>query len=233
MWNTKRNSESCGVPSVILLVLCIMSYQTSAFVVCNRGYPVPNSISISAKFGRIGLRTPLQMSAVAETKYSSGFKNRMRNILLSEKKRPKKQIPKKINGLPSNMNIITTLEEYRDILESNRDKIIVARFFAKWCKACKSIQPSYYRLARTHSDFVFIDVPVTEKNADLHQGLGVPSLPFGHIYHPDKGLVEELKMSKKFFAGFEDALTSYAKDECNVSHRDDHMREKTSKLIDN
>jgi len=134
MWNTKRNSESCGVPSVILLVLCIMSYQTSAFVVCNRGYPVPNSISISAKFGRIGLRTPLQMSAVAETKYSSGFKNRMRNILLSEKKRPKKQIPKKINGLPSNMNIITTLEEYRDILESNRDKIIVARFFAKWCK---------------------------------------------------------------------------------------------------
>jgi len=100
-------------------------------------------------------------------------------------------------------------------------------------QACKSIQPSYYRLARTHSDFVFIDVPVTEKNADLHQGLGVPSLPFGHIYHPDKGLVEELKMSKKFFAGFEDALTSYAKDECNVSHRDDHMREKTSKLIDN
>ena len=40
---------------------------------------------------------------------------------------------------------------------------------------------------------------MTNENANLHQGLEVPSLPYGHIYHPTSGLVEELKISRKYF----------------------------------
>jgi hypothetical protein len=57
-----------------------------------------------------------------------------------------------------------------------------------------------------HKDVVFVDVPVTQENAVIHQGLGVPSLPFGHIYHPQEGLVEELKLTRKDIQEFEDAM---------------------------
>ena len=52
--------------------------------------------------------------------------------------------------------------------------------------------PSYYHLATQQPGALFVDVPVTPANANLHQGLGVPSLPYGHIYQPGLGLVEEL-----------------------------------------
>ena len=57
-----------------------------------------------------------------------------------------------------------------------------------------------------HKDVVFVDVPVTQHNAVIHQGLGVPSLPFGHIYHPQAGLVEELKLTRKDIQDFEEAM---------------------------
>lgn len=66
-------------------------------------------------------------------------------------------------------------------------------------QACKAVQPSFYRMASLYPQITFLDVPVTNENANLHQGLEVPSLPFGHIYYPDAGLVEELKISKKHF----------------------------------
>ena len=67
---------------------------------------------------------------------------------------------------------------------------------------------------------MFVDVPVTPENADLHQGLGVPSLPFGHIYHPTRKLVEELKISKKHFPFFARTLKTYIDGEC-VLHYDE------------
>ena len=61
---------------------------------------------------------------------------------------------------------------------------------------------------------IFVDVPVTPKNTDLHQGLKVPSLPYGHIYHPERGLVQEWKISKKFFPQFKKVVESYALNGC-------------------
>jgi len=51
--------------------------------------------------------------------------------------------------------------------------------------------------------------------------LGVTSLPFGHIYHPTGGLVEETKMSKKHFANFARVLKSYANGLCNVEEHEE------------
>lgn len=67
----------------------------------------------------------------------------------------------------------------------------------------------FYHLANKHSDVVFVDVPVTPENANLHQGLGVQSLPYGHIYDPKNGLVEELSVTKKSMPEFEEKLRSY------------------------
>ena len=83
-------------------------------------------------------------------------------------------------------------------------------------KACKAIRPLFYRLARDLPDVLFVDVPVTEGNANLHQGLGVPSLPFGHIYSPNCGLVEELKITRQHFPMFVRKLQSYVKGYCDL-----------------
>ncbi|EED89478.1 hypothetical protein THAPSDRAFT_263903, partial [Thalassiosira pseudonana CCMP1335] len=98
-----------------------------------------------------------------------------------------------------NLKTVNTLGEYKEALDEERGKIVVVRFFATWCKACKAIQPSFYRMASLYPHIQFLEVPVTNENANLHQGLEVPSLPYGHIYYPGAGLVEELKISKKYF----------------------------------
>ncbi len=52
--------------------------------------------------------------------------------------------------------------------------------------------------------------------AYIHEGLGVPSVPFGHVYHPDVGLVEEKKINKKVFKEFRSAVDSYVRGSCDL-----------------
>lgn len=120
------------------------------------------------------------------------------------------------NRRPSNVIAVNTLEEYKKVVADEKEKLVVVRFYATWCKACKAVGPSFYRLAHIYPDIIFAEVPVTQHNVNLHQGLGVSSLPFGHIYHPTVGLVEELKMSKKFFSNFAKVLQSYAYGSCDL-----------------
>jgi hypothetical protein len=74
----------------------------------------------------------------------------------------------------------------------------------------------FYHVATKYPNVVFVDVPVTNENANLHQGLGVTSLPFAHIYHPSAGLVEERRMTRKFFPEFESSLHSYIIGSCDI-----------------
>lgn len=87
-------------------------------------------------------------------------------------------------------------------------------------QSCRAMAPGFYRMANLYPNVLFIEVPVTTKNADLHQGLEVPSVPFGHIYHPQAGLVEEMKISKKFFSKFEDTAMTYVHGYCDLLNFD-------------
>lgn len=80
-----------------------------------------------------------------------------------------------------------------------------------------AVAPHFYKLAKMNPNVVFVDVPVTETNASLHQGLGVPSLPYGHIYHPQSGLVEEMKLTRKDIPDFREKLQSYTEGRCAIS----------------
>lgn len=155
----------------------------------------------------------------------SDFQKRMRNLVQNQSNREKNNTAKKKNfksKAPENLVRIETLEEYKRIVGGSKDeKVVAVRFFAPWCKACKAIAPSFYRLSVTYPDILFVDVPVTPENANLHQGLGVPSLPFGHIYHPEGGLVEEVKISKKYFPDFARALKSYSDGSCSIAEDDE------------
>ena len=148
---------------------------------------------------------------------ASDFAKRMRNLALPNP--PPKN--KAISGRPPNVIEVTSLEDYKQVVGEEKDKIVAVRFYAPWCGACKAAAPSFYRVAHSLQDKVkFVDVPVTKESAKLHQGLGIPTIPFAHIYHFEAGLVEELRMSRKRFPVFEDALKSYVTGSCDVSDFD-------------
>jgi thiol-disulfide isomerase/thioredoxin len=117
---------------------------------------------------------------------------------------------------------VKTIQEFKAVVVDETDRITVVRFYAPWCRACKAVQQQYRKLASLYDpDKVkFVEVPVTKDNAVLHQGLGVPSLPYGHIYHPQAGLVEELKISKAVFSTFENILETYVQGFCAVTYQD-------------
>jgi len=125
------------------------------------------------------------------------------------------RIKKSENSIP-NLKMIKTLEEYKITVGQEKDKIVVVRFYATWCKACKAVAPYFRRLAMQNPDIQFVNVPVSAENVNLHQGLGVPSLPYGHIYHPDAGMMEEMKISRKHFGKFARTLKTYAEGQCDV-----------------
>jgi len=118
---------------------------------------------------------------------------------------------------PAEVQLVTTIDEYKEFVADEKARIVVVRFFADWCKACKAMKPDFYKLAKELSpDVVFVEVPLTKDNAYLHQGLGVPTVPYGHIYHPEAGLVEEQSISKKNFRRFKKKLICYIDGECDL-----------------
>lgn len=146
-------------------------------------------------------------------KQPTDFKSRMKRILVQQgSKTQTHPSTKKNTWRPENIKMAVSLEDFSKVIEEGREmnKLVVVRFFATWCKTCHALRPSYDKLASTNPDAIFLDVPVTDTNTNLHQGLGVPSVPYSHIYHPEKGLVEETKLSRKTLAEFGELIEKYA-----------------------
>lgn len=124
------------------------------------------------------------------------------------------------NVKPTNLFTAKTLQEYKTTVADEKERMVVVRFYATYCRACKAIQSSFYRLADIYPNVKFVEVPCNKENSMLHQGLGIPSVPFGHIYVPDVGLVEEMKISKRHFKNFSQILKSYIQGSCDTPDGD-------------
>ena len=127
-------------------------------------------------------------------------------------KRPKEdEIP------VESVQLIDTIQDYKKFVVDEPERIVAVRFFAPWCKSCKASHPHFKKLVLRHSPNVkFVEVPLTKETSYIHEGLGVPSVPFGHIYHPEAGLVEEMKINKRVIGKFADALDSYVNGSCDL-----------------
>ena len=112
---------------------------------------------------------------------------------------------------------VLTMEDYKTVVVDEDHAMVVVRFYAPWCKACRAVEPKFRQLAQEYSPSIkFVEVPLTRQNAFLHQGLGIPKLPFAHIYHPTVGLVEETSMNKKSFGEFRHVLETYIDGSCDL-----------------
>ena len=60
------------------------------------------------------------------------FEDRMRNIVQGQRKTV--PVTKKPSNMPENIQIATSLDEYKQIVGGERERIVVVRFYAPWCK---------------------------------------------------------------------------------------------------
>lgn len=116
---------------------------------------------------------------------------------------------------------VETLQQLKNTLNFNEEKVVVVRFFSHHCKSCAAVTPKLNRLARLNPNARFIDIPITKDNPDVQKEMDIYAVPFGHIYYPSEGLVEEVKMSKAHWSDFEDIFYSYMNNSCDVSGLDD------------
>jgi thiol-disulfide isomerase/thioredoxin len=113
---------------------------------------------------------------------------------------------------------IETIKEYKEVVVEESDRIVVVRFHATWCKSCRASEPHFLKLVSKYSTQTvkFVQVPLTQETGYLQNALGVPSVPFAHIYYPGAGLVEEMKLSKPHMQQFDDILNTYVQGFCTL-----------------
>ena len=149
------------------------------------------------------------------TATGNSFQRRMRDRYLQTQQPQQRQTQQQQQQqqLPDNVRHVESLSDYKSAITKAGDRTVVVRFFAKWCKTCRSIAPAFYKLARLNPDVVFLDVPVLDTDSALHQGLGIPSVPYAYIYY--KGvLVEEMKMTRQRFPAFVSKVKMYSRGTC-------------------
>mmetsp|Transcript_14102 Transcript_14102/g.23501 ORF Transcript_14102/g.23501 Transcript_14102/m.23501 type:complete len:218 (-) Transcript_14102:1083-1736(-) len=140
-------------------------------------------------------------------------------------KRPRRKMPStKPRHGKDVVQRVESIQQFKDVVINEPNQITVVRFFASYCKSCQASAPLFYKLAfsyATHDsplarNVKFVEVPLTKQTKLLHEALGIPSLPFSHIYHPDAGLCEERAVSKKHIADVEECLRCYVFGECQL-----------------
>lgn len=135
---------------------------------------------------------------------------------------PPKPKPRRVeHGTIPNVIPVDNIVDYKTVVVDEENSIVVVRFFASWCRSCKASEPLFRNVVSQYSSPVvtedgegaqravkFVTVQLTKDTAYLQEGLGVPSIPYVHVYHPEGGLVEEMKFSKRYYAEFTRVLES-------------------------
>lgn len=84
-------------------------------------------------------------------------------------------------------------QDHIALLEQNPDKIIIVKFFAPWCRACKGLEPKFVQIAKDQKyqslPLIFAQLSVAHSK-EYVKSLGVLALPSIHIYAGQEGLVE-------------------------------------------
>lgn len=221
-----------GVISLLLVLLCshhtCQSFQqTPTFLTTRSSLLTSTTPTRSLKSNRHYYTDPSSSNIHDQTPPSPSFDQRMREHLkrYQSSQRSTRRTPSSNSSStspsssPQLVPDVRSLQEYKEVLDKagEDEKMLAVLWYSPWCKACRAVMPGIRTLAKRHPDVQFIKVPVLEENANLHQGLDVPSVPFLHLYMPeDPRLVEEKKMTRKRLSGFQKSLCDYEKGYCSL-----------------
>lgn len=82
-------------------------------------------------------------------------------------------------------------EAYDELIESAKaaNSIVVIKFYAGWCRACKAMAPKFARMADDFPDVEFHEI-LFEENKKLCKKLGIRVLPFMEIVDGSRGKID-------------------------------------------
>jgi len=106
---------------------------------------------------------------------------------------------------------ITNAEQHQAFLRANPDKVVVLKFYAPWCRACKGLQPKFIKIRK---DEKYERLPMLwaqmsiQHNKDYIKSIGVLALPSVHIYAGAEGLVENFPCGPSKIPIFKKKLAS-------------------------
>jgi thiol-disulfide isomerase/thioredoxin len=81
------------------------------------------------------------------------------------------QRPAEDCSVDTSVEMVDTIQDYKRVVVDEKDRIVVVRFFAPWCKSCKAAHPHFKKLVSRHSPKVkFVEVPLTKETAYIHEG---------------------------------------------------------------
>lgn len=121
-----------------------------------------------------------------------------------------------------NVQLVENLMDYKKVVVDEPEKLVVVRFFATWCRSCKASENHFLKLVSKFSrDVKFVEVPLTKETAYMLEGLDVKTVPFAHIYHPEAGLVEEMRASKRYSSELQKKVLSYVVGSCDLDTDDE------------
>ncbi len=214
-------SVASRVPALVLFCVFFSASTISAFVVQKSSTNVRSMCTgqPQQQFGLKAVAVPAEQEDEKKKKKSDGLEqSESDDWTLTKGGFIPNILRRKTSQKHPKVQMVDNIHDYKDIVVDEKEQIVVVRFFASWCRSCKASKPMFSKLVRTFSDssVKFVEVPLTKETAYLQEGLGVPSVPYAHIYHPEVGLVEEMKVSKPHFGEFSQRLNSYVVGSCDL-----------------
>lgn len=95
---------------------------------------------------------------------------------------------------PKGVYQINSEEEYRNLLKTHPDKLIVLKFFASFCRSCKALEPKMLAIMRDEQleglPILWAEFQVHRTTKDFFRTLGIITLPTIHFYDGSRGVVE-------------------------------------------
>lgn len=210
-----RSTSQVVVPSILFVCLALtmshaftpmqMSYlpsSTSSLLASSK--TLSSRIGNSVAVGSVHTRTINKAVATGCHDYgdTSTLRSRVGSALGDIKRRIVRQRPR--------VEVIEDVSDFDSILKGTKEQFVAVFFHSPVCKACQAAAPHFYKLAQKYSNVKFVSVPLTPGNKEtLQQDLGVKKFPFGHIYHSQHGLLDELPILRKLVPNFEARLKSH------------------------
>mmetsp|Transcript_15418 Transcript_15418/g.22129 ORF Transcript_15418/g.22129 Transcript_15418/m.22129 type:complete len:632 (+) Transcript_15418:105-2000(+) len=154
------------------------------------GNGVGNSVSAFSTFG--GVVRPSNVFVVPSTRTCSATSLHMSAPPLNEVPVESQNADFPVLG-NDGLYQINNAVQHKALLDANPDKLVIVKFFAPWCRACKGLAPKY--LAIVHRD-EYKNMPIIwaemtiQGNKDYVKSLGVLALPSMQFYAGTEGIVE-------------------------------------------
>mmetsp|Transcript_21362 Transcript_21362/g.39914 ORF Transcript_21362/g.39914 Transcript_21362/m.39914 type:complete len:106 (-) Transcript_21362:121-438(-) len=76
---------------------------------------------------------------------------------------------------------IESQEEWSDLMEKSKTKLVVIDFTASWCGPCKFIAPHFEKMAEEQPGVIFVKIDVDEAE-DLAAQCGIQAMPTFQFY---------------------------------------------------